>query len=60
MYDSKNKLLSNTEINKNLKTSYISSAMLIPAITYTGFSYSWHEFPIYITEEIKNPKKLFP
>lgn len=57
MYGSKYGLLSNIEINKNLGIAYISSGMLIPAITYTGFAYSGYEFPTYITEEIKNPKK---
>ncbi|PPJ44629.1 hypothetical protein C0075_25465, partial [Rhizobium sp. KAs_5_22] len=51
---------SNTEMNKELGKAYISSAMLIPAITYTGFAYSGHEFPTYITEEIENPKKTVP
>ncbi|ASZ09372.1 amino acid permease [Mesoplasma chauliocola] len=60
MYGSKDGLLSNTEMNKELGKAYISSAMLIPAITYTGFAYSGHEFPTYITEEIENPKKTVP
>ncbi|ATZ21140.1 APC family permease [Mesoplasma coleopterae] len=60
MYGSKEGLLSNSQMNSNLGHAYISSAMLIPAITYTGFAYSGHEFPTYITEEIENPKKTVP
>ncbi|PPE04440.1 amino acid/amine (lysine) APC transporter [Entomoplasma ellychniae] len=60
IYGSSDGLLSNNEMNKNLGSAYVSSAMLIPAITYTGFAYSGHEFPTYITEEIENPKKTVP
>lgn len=60
IYGSKDGLLSNSETSKSLGQAYVGSALLIPAITYTGFAYSGHEFPTYITEEIENPKKTVP
>jgi fructoselysine transporter len=60
VFGSKEGLLSNENINKDLGQAYVSAALLIPAITYTGFAYSGHEFPTYITEEIENPKKTVP
>ncbi|WP_051418446.1 amino acid permease [Mesoplasma seiffertii] len=60
VFGSKDGLLSNENINKDLGKAYVSAALLIPAITYTGFAYSGHEFPTYITAEIENPKRTVP
>ncbi|AUF83483.1 amino acid permease [Mesoplasma syrphidae] len=60
IFGSKDGLLSNENINNDLGKAYVSAALLIPAITYTGFAYSGHEFPTYITAEIENPKKTVP
>ncbi|WP_339034572.1 amino acid permease [Spiroplasma endosymbiont of Cantharis rufa] len=60
VYGSTNGLLSSKEMNQGLGQAYISSSLLIPAITMTMFSYSGTEVPTYVAGEIKNAEKTTP
>ncbi|AGR42256.1 amino acid permease [Spiroplasma diminutum] len=60
IYGTNDKLLSSESMKENLKGAYISSALLIPAITITMFSFSGTEVPTYVTAEIKEAEKTTP
>jgi fructoselysine transporter len=48
------------DLNKSMGSIFISSGLLIPAITFSSSAYSGTEISTYITEEVKQPEKTIP
>ncbi|WP_339021131.1 amino acid permease [Spiroplasma endosymbiont of Atherix ibis] len=60
IFGTSDNLLNGKTMTENLTKIYISSLMLIPAITLTLFAYSGTEVPTYVAWEIDKPEKIIP
>ncbi|AUB31185.1 amino acid permease [Spiroplasma floricola] len=60
IFGTSDNLLNGKNMTQDLTKIYMSSLMLIPAITLTSFAYSGTEVPTYVAGEIDKPEKTIP